>query len=510
MASPGQESIQWLSVTEETLFLHDGLIRVTDLVELPKDVNNSAEGDSEVITFDLKNPAELSQRLLSVCGTHNNAYSKLLEYRLNALKGLWNAQKQIAIEEGNERESSNTEETIAVLKKQGLWKEPELASFSTRISVLLVLPLLQSQSRIDPHLCGIASSVLLSCLHDCAPLSLSKEPGDCLKGLENLLCSWLGEKNSKTQCEPVENVNQRKNIASALVALACARGHLKTFIHTVHLLQKLPDLQALPVGDILAKLLETEGGQGHVPAILGSKHVLCWGFEDLLSGTEKESGEKDKADGDIGRSLASDGVFLYTTNACGRGLAKIGSGLHGSIRGYVYARNPDIGPGKVTYGDSQILYRPLSYDQESEQQNFFQVLDKHSLQPVKTIPKPEQYTAQGVCTTVAFCSDGVYFYWIWCPAAVTDKNAKGIPVYMESFKFKTRDSSILPIREHVTLTKKDETSTKALNDSLLSRLRPSYRGSFNPLAQIVGVENGSAKKEEGIVLNDYGHLQFSR
>ena len=38
------------------------------------------------------------------------------------------------------------------------------------------------------------------------------------------------------------------------------------------------------------------------------------------------------ADGDIGRSLASDGVFLYTTNACGRGLAKIGSGLHGSIR----------------------------------------------------------------------------------------------------------------------------------------------------------------------------------
>ena len=72
------------------------------------------------------------------------------------------------------------------------------------------------------------------------------------------------------------------------------RGHLKTFIHTVHLLQKLPDLQALPVGDILTKLLETEGGQGHVPAILGSKHVLCWGFEDLLSGSEKESGEKDK------------------------------------------------------------------------------------------------------------------------------------------------------------------------------------------------------------------------
>ena len=46
----------------------------------------------------------------------------------------------------------------------------------------------------------------------------------------------------------------------------------------------------------------------------------------------------------------------------------------------MYARNPDIGPGKVAYGDSQILYRPLSYDQEGETQNFFQLLDKQSLQ----------------------------------------------------------------------------------------------------------------------------------
>lgn len=72
------------------------------------------------------------------------------------------------------------------------------------------------------------------------------------------------------------------------------RGHLKTFIHTVHLLLTLKDIDALQVADILAKLLETEGGPGHVPALLGSKHILCWGFEDLLSGTEKESGEKDK------------------------------------------------------------------------------------------------------------------------------------------------------------------------------------------------------------------------
>lgn len=69
---------------------------------------------------------------------------------------------------------------------------------------------------------------------------------------------------------------------------------MKTFIHAVHLLLSLKNISSLPVVDILGKLIETEGGQGHVPAVLSSKHILCWGFEDLLSGTEKESGEKDK------------------------------------------------------------------------------------------------------------------------------------------------------------------------------------------------------------------------
>lgn len=223
MTSSAQENCQWLSVTEETLFLHDGLMRVTDIVELPQDVNNSPDAENEVISFDLKNPAELSDRLLVVCGTHNNAYAKLLEYRLNALRGLWKAQKQMTTEEENEKESSTTEETIALLKKQGLLKDPEQATFSTRISVLLVLPLLQSQSRFDPNLCGVTSGVLLACLRECAPLSLSKEPSDCLKGLENLLCSWLGEKNVSDNCEIVEDSSQRTTIASALVALACAR-----------------------------------------------------------------------------------------------------------------------------------------------------------------------------------------------------------------------------------------------------------------------------------------------
>jgi len=224
MSGTFQDSCQWLSVTEETLFLHDGLIRVTDLVELPRDVNNSQEGDNEVITFDLKTPKELSDRLLAVCGTQNNAYSRLLEYRLNALRGYWNAQKQVLVDDQQERDGATHEETIALLKKQGLFKEPEQASFSTRISVLLVIPLLQSQSRVDPNLCSVTAELLLSCLKDCAPLSLSKEPGDCLRGLEHLLCAWLGEnKDDDESVQLVKDVKHRRNTAAALVALACAR-----------------------------------------------------------------------------------------------------------------------------------------------------------------------------------------------------------------------------------------------------------------------------------------------
>ena len=223
MSANSQDNYQWLSVTEATLFLHDGLIHVTDLIVLPHDVNTVHEVDHEVITFDSKSPSELSQRLKTVCGTQNNAYSRLLEYRLNALRGFWNAQRQISLEEQNERESCSAshDDALALLKRQGFSKEPDQAPFSTRVSLLLVLPLLQSQSRIDIGLCGMTAELLLSCLRDVPSLSLTKEPSDCLNGLESLLSTWLGDACDGHQ--GIENPQQRENVASALVALTCAR-----------------------------------------------------------------------------------------------------------------------------------------------------------------------------------------------------------------------------------------------------------------------------------------------
>jgi len=43
-------------------------------------------------------------------------------------------------------------------------------------------------------------------------------------------------------------------------------------------------------------------------------------------------------------------------------------------------KNLEIGPGKIAVGNELLIYRPQSYDAEAENANFFQILDKYTLQ----------------------------------------------------------------------------------------------------------------------------------
>ena len=61
------------------------------------------------------------------------------------------------------------------------------------------------------------------------------------------------------------------------------------------------------------------------------------------------------------------------------------------------------------------------------------ILCMFHLQVISVIPKPEVFQRPGPCTTVGLCSDGVYFYWLWCAATLQEKNAKGINVSIETF-----------------------------------------------------------------------------
>ncbi|XP_061866392.1 probable E3 ubiquitin-protein ligase HECTD4 isoform X2 [Colius striatus] len=502
-AAAATDSAQWLSVKEETIFLHDGLIRVTDLAELPSEIIGVAEpGDTEleILTFETKNPTELAERLRSVCGNQSNAYARLLEYRLNALRGLWNAQRQLALEEQHDRESSGDEEALALLKRQGLLQQPEQAPFTSRMGLLLVFPLIQSQSRTDPSLCNITAEVLLNCLRDCQPLSLTKEPADCLNGIESLLCSWLEDTSASGQQIPYK---QKENAAAALVALACARGSLKTFVHTVHLLQKQTDLGSLPVADVLYRLLLLEGGPGSPSCLLGGKHIVSWGFEDMLPAPDANSSSSgENKDADLGRCLAADGLYLYTTNSVGRGISKLGSGLHGTLRGFVYCRNEELETGWVAFGNGKLLHRPVSFDNKPH--SLFQVVDQHTLQVCQIIPMPVNHFPVGsTMTTVHLSSDGTYFYWIWSPASLNEKTPKGHSVFMDVFELLVENGICIanPLQERIILMRKEGESAKSINEMLLSRLSR-YRASPSAtLAALTGSTISNTLKEDQAAAN---------
>uniref|UniRef100_A0A8C2K1G8 HECT domain E3 ubiquitin protein ligase 4 n=2 Tax=Cyprinus carpio TaxID=7962 RepID=A0A8C2K1G8_CYPCA len=497
MGSGAVDSSQWLSVKEETIFLHDGLIRVTDLAELPSEIGVSEQGESEqeILTFETKNPAELAERLRAVCGNQSNAYTRLLEYRLNALRGLWGAQRQLALEEQQEHDG------VVPGSAGG-------APFTSRVGLLLVFPLLQSQTRHDPALCGVTAEVLLTCLRDCQPLSLGKEPADCLNGLERLLCSWLEERSEPegaAQARPLLTQQQRQNAAAALVALSCARGSLKTFIHTVHLLQKQTDLGQLPVADVLYRLLLLEGGPGSPSCLLGAKHSVSWGFEDMLPTPESSAAGAESKDTDLGRSLATDGFYLYSTNSFGKGLSKLGSGQHGTLRGFVYCRNEELEAGWVAHSSGFLLHRPASFDTKPHQ--LCQVIDPFTLQVSQVVAMPLHHFPVGSSlTSLRLCSDGTYLYWVWSPVSINEKTQKGHSVFMDVFQLTTESGLCVasPIQDRVILSRKEGESSKCLNELLLSRMSRFRASHSSTLAALTGSAITNPVKEEQSVNTSCG------
>ncbi len=201
---------QWLAVNEERLLLHDGLVTMSDHIAVPSGVAEVREEDAGLPMLDGKTPDELAAIILKECSTKTTSYASLMEYRLNALKGLWKALSDFE----NSQASSVAKEINSSHTSSG-----QAVSFASRVSLVLIFPLIKSLSKLDPTLSSETASILLETLRACEPLSLSGEPSDCISGLENLLCSWL---NSVQENSGVAPVNQVQNSASALVALAVA------------------------------------------------------------------------------------------------------------------------------------------------------------------------------------------------------------------------------------------------------------------------------------------------
>ena len=201
---------QWLAVNEERLLLHDGLMHMADHIAVPSGVAEVSEEDLGLPVLDGKSPDELAKIIRKECSTKTTTYASLMEYRLNALKGLWQALKEL----NEKRASSASKEISSASQGSG----GHSVSFSSRISLVLIFPIMKSLSKFDPTLSSETASILLESLRACEPLSLSSEPHDCISGLENLLCSWL---NTVQESSDVP-LTQVQNASSALVALSVA------------------------------------------------------------------------------------------------------------------------------------------------------------------------------------------------------------------------------------------------------------------------------------------------
>ncbi|KAL5256674.1 hypothetical protein ACHWQZ_G011808 [Mnemiopsis leidyi] len=485
------DSHQWDGVTEDSLFLNDGLLRVADLISIPPEIC-SADSASN-ITWDVETSIELSSNQLAkqiekMYCYKSSSYQRFQDYRLCALKGFWESLK-------SEQELEPTVSSTSIAMKT---QNSSPLPFTSRVSLLLIFPLLEVQSASNPELCKSTSKLLIDCLKDCKPLSLANEPQDCLDGLENLLCKWIND-------EKFVGADQEKAcLASTLVILACARGSIRMMLSTLHTVQKLncPDLD---VCRMLRELLETSGGPGVPTSLNGSLHHLCWDHSDVISvPADINSSKENNKTKEVPRTLGTDGKYLYMTGCTGAGLARIGTGRAGTLRGVVYARNLHIEQGWVTFADGNLIYRTASADTKNSP--FCQLLNPSTLQIESDVHLTGMSLAIGNAnnstTTLALSSDGLYIYWITCSSVVVrsgpSKSNKSLTIFVDVLNFEKNEAGslvLVPVKDRITIQRKDIEASKTLTEALIEKLRPVRSSSANMALEAIQLLAATAKDD---------------
>lgn len=208
----------WNSVTEQTILLHDGLKYVADLVSPPEFLPKLSSFDlidSDIeFRFDPTWIAKLSESLQTSCSVEHSPYHLFFDFRQRSIIALWQVQQKCLHNLSNDQSNGESCTTSSEATKT--------VSFTSHISLLLLLPLLQSQARTDPSLQASCILLLLNFLKECSPNSLSGEPLACTNGLEELLYSWIETEPAKETLSSESEVN-KEDIIAALTALACGR-----------------------------------------------------------------------------------------------------------------------------------------------------------------------------------------------------------------------------------------------------------------------------------------------
>lgn len=150
----------------------------------------------------------------------------LFEYRMQALNGLWKARKtaQVIMEDVLAERLKKSMKDSVPTTEIGTSKSSDIsrANVASDLTLLLLFPLIESQTRADPSLKSTIIQLLSKFFENSTPMSVHG-PKEQLDKIESLLINWITE----DQCEEA---------AYGLVALACARNSVETLIRTTKVL----------------------------------------------------------------------------------------------------------------------------------------------------------------------------------------------------------------------------------------------------------------------------------
>ena len=273
-ASAQSQMMQWMSLTEEVIFLLDGSLHLSELLRPPEHNPLSQDFDRHIqqlaSTSDGMDAAALSAKIEEICRHGHNLCQMQTDYQLQALTGLWAAREQ-CLRAQRERCAKEQNRTAAANRaRDGEGAADDAEKVRAKLSMMLLFPLLQSQSRTDPALRSVTTRLLTEFLRQRAASPMSIEDADgSLVGLEDMLIEWIrGEGTS---------VVHMREAATALVSLACAKQSLLTVVKTVKVLEEVAGkVEELDVGDVLGPFEELEGGKREPQVIMGTHHVRSW------------------------------------------------------------------------------------------------------------------------------------------------------------------------------------------------------------------------------------------
>ena len=125
----------------------------------------------------------LVSRIGQICSEHSRPYYAPAQYRLEALKGIWQARSQL--QQKRREKKRKIAKSDQIEKRKGEFE----SSDESELSLRLIVCLLESQSRVDPSLTQETTRLLSDHFRSRRPNHVTEQPKH-LKSLENLLRSW--------------------------------------------------------------------------------------------------------------------------------------------------------------------------------------------------------------------------------------------------------------------------------------------------------------------------------